>query len=188
MSKKTTIIIAIVLLCIISIISIYGTIISNRQKKEVKNYMNYINSDEVGSELKTPDLMHVVLAAYKGEAKGLTILKSVMYFKNNLIPDIQKNCGNRLFANIYYRRHSKQLYNEFGINNKEEFYVLVDKCNQLGDVNKLKTIGFNTDSIKRVNDGLYVELKMKTDGNSEVTFNVRILNKVYSDKASVIIK
>lgn len=188
MSKKATIIIAIVLLSIISLYSIYGAIISIRQKKEVENYMNYINSDEIGSELKTPDLMHVVLSAYKGEANGLKILKSVMYFKNNLIPDIQKNCGNRLFAKIYYSRHSKQLYNEFGINNKEEFYALVDKCNQLGNVENLKTVRFDTDSIKRVSDGVYVELKMKADGNSEVTFNVGILNEVYSDKTSVIIK
>ena len=188
MSKKSIIIIAMVALCIITVISLYGIIISNKQKKEVQNYLDYINSEEIGSELKTPDSMHVVLSAYKGELKGLTILKSIMYFKNNMITDIQKNCGNRLFAKIYYSRHSNQLYREFGINNKDEFYELVDKCNMLGDVENLEYVRFNTKSIVRASEGVFAELRMKERGNTEVIFNVGILNKTYSDKTSIIIK
>ena len=187
MSKRMMIIITMVLLVLITSISIYGTVVAKKQQKEIDNYLNYINSDEIGNEVKSPDFIHVVLAAYDGDVNGKTIVKSISYFENNILPEIQKKCGNKLLAGIYYSRHSNQLYKEYGITNKKEFNELVQKCKQI-DMDNIKSNEFNVDSIEVKDDSLNVELKIKDTSNNTAIFSVRILNKANADKTSVIIK
>ena len=188
MSKRTIIIITMVLLVVITSISIYGTVVSKKQQKEIDNYLNYVNSEDIGKEVKSPDFIHVVLAAYEGEVKGKTIVKSISYFENNIISEIQNKCKNKISAGIYYSQHSNQLYKEYGIANKKEFNSLVQKCKQLDDISNIKTVEFNVDSIDVKGDCLNVELKIKDTSNNSAIFSVKILNKTQTNKTSVIIK
>lgn len=187
MSKKV-ISIFIVILIAITTIATFNTIIQRNQKKQIEKFINYINSDEIGSELQTPKFMHVVLATYKGKVEDLTILKSIMYFNNNIIPEIQKKCDNRIESKIYYKNHNLQIAKQIGINNIEEFYQLVDKCNTLTENDKIEYIKFDIDSIKKDDKGLNVTLLLKYNQSEEVGFNISILNNVYSNHTSVIIK
>lgn len=187
MSKKI-ISVFIVILIAITIIATYNTIIQRNQKKQIEKFMNYINSDEIGSELKTPKFMHVVLATYKGKVEDLAILKSIMYFNNNIIPEIQQKCDNKIESKIYYKNHSLQISKQIGINNFDEFYEIVDKCNTLTENDEIEYIKFDIDSIKKDNKGLNVILFLKYNQSEEVSFNILILNNVYSNQTSVIIK
>lgn len=187
MSKKI-ISFCIVILVAIIIIATYSTIIQRNQKKEVERFMNYINSDEIGSEIKTPKYMHVVLATYKGKVEDLSILKSIMYFTNNIIPEIQQKCNNKLESRIYYKRHSLQISKQIGVNNIDDFYQIVYKCNMLTESDEIEYIKFDIDSIEKDKEGLRADLYLKYKQSEEVRFNIKILNNTYADQTSVIIK
>lgn len=186
--KGLIFIIAVIVLILISLITAYNIILSKTQRAEVEKYLNYVNSKEVGEEVKTPKLMHVVLAAYKGEVKDLSIVKAITYFKINIITDIQNNTKNSLSKTMYYKWHKKQLKQQIGINDKEEYNQLVEKCNALTDIDKIDYIKFDTNTIKIDSNGLDVIMLVKCHDSAEVSFNVRILKKVNKNQTSIYIK
>ena len=187
-NKRLIFIIAIILLILISLITAYNIILSKTQRTEVEKYLNYINSDEIGEEVKTPKMMHVVLAAYKGNVKDLSIVKSITYFKTNIIPEIQDNTKNPISKSMYYKWHKKQLKQQIGISNKHEYNQLVEKCNILTSVGNIDYMKFDTDTIKIDSNGLDVVLRVKCKDSAEVKFNVRILKKANESQTSIYIK
>ena len=110
-NRRLIFIIAIIVLILISLVTAYNIIVSKTQRTEVEKYLNYINSEEIGEEVKTPKMMHVVLAAYKGNVKDLSIVKSITYFKTNIIPEIQENTKNHI---VYIKKgfEYQQEYNK----------------------------------------------------------------------------
>lgn len=187
MSKKI-IKISIVVLVLISIIAIYNTIIHYNQNKKVEEFFNYINSQDVDSELQTPQFMHVVLATYRGKVEGLSILKSITYFTNNTIPEINKKCGNAFGARMYYNNHKIQIEKQLGIDNYKDFKSLAEKCSNLKDVSTIEYMKFNMDEIHRNSDNTEATLYLKYSNCDEISFNIKVLNEVFSDRTSVNIK
>lgn len=187
MSKKIIIIICVILLLITAFASC-KTLKIYKQKKEINKYLDYINSDAVEHRMETPEFMHVVLAEYKGDAKGLSILKSLEYFTCDVIPDIKKNCGNDFKAKSYYNNHKIQLENQIGINNYNDFYEICKKLDFAKNLGALEYTKINTDSIKRTNNGLDFVIYYKYSDVDEISFNITIDNSTYQDKGFINVK
>lgn len=187
MSKKI-IKISIIVLILISIIAIYNTIIHHNQNKKIEEFMNYINSKDVDSGLQTPQFIHVVLATYKGKAEGLNITKSITYFINNTIPEINKKCRNSISTKMYYNNHKIQIEKQLGIDNYNDFKQLAEKCRGLSNTSTVEYVKFSMDEIHRNSDNTEATLHLKYDSNDEISFDLTILNEVYSDRTSVNIK
>ena len=186
MSKKYLIIILILLLIII--ITLYNTLIHVKQENEINKYIEYINSDEIDTELQTPEYMHVVLATYKGDVEGLNILKSIFYNIKNLIPNINKNCGNIVSTKIYYKTHKMQIQKQIGIDNFNEFNELVKKCRAIEESDKIEYVKFDIDNINKETDGVSAVMHVKYTKSEELKLNIKILNEKFLDKTSVFIK
>lgn len=188
MTKKVlSIIIAILILIIV--VATYSTIIHHNQKKKVQEFLDYTNSTEKGGELITPNYLHVVLGVYKGEASGLNILKSINYFTNNIVPEIHKKCGNIITSRLYYNNHKTQLQKQIGIDNFDDFYEIVKKCELMNDEEyTIEKIEFDKDSLNKDKDGVTASFRVKYINSGEIEFNVKVLNSVYSDRTSVNIK
>lgn len=175
----------IAILVLIIIIATYNTIIHHNQEKNVEKFMAYINSEEVGSEVKTPTNTHVVLAAYKGSTKGLNIVKSLSYFKNSIIPEVHKKCSNKFLAKRYYNTHKIQIEKELGITNFNDFYTLSTECKKYVENSEEEYCKFDADSVKKENNRVTATLLLKYKNGEEMQFNIQILNKTASDRTSV---
>ena len=187
MSKRIKIIVCIILLSI-TLLASFNTIKIYRQKKEIKNYLEYINSDMVEHRMETPEFMHVVLSAYKGDASGLNILKSIEYYTCDIIPRIKKNCTNKSSSKRYYNSHKIELEKELGVNNFNEFYDICVKCNNINNADFLEKTWFDTNKIEKTSNGLKCVLYYKYCDSDEISFNITISNSVYSDKGFIIIR
>ena len=186
MSKKYLIIILILLLIII--ITLYNVLIHIKQRNEINKYIEYINSEENDMEIKNPEYMHVVLATYKGDVEGLNILKSIFYISNNVIPSINKKCGNIISTKRYYKTHKIQVQKQIGIDNFNEFNELAKKIRAIKETEQIEYIKFDIDTIKKKTDGVSVVMNVKYYNSEEIKVSIKILNEKFSDKTSVIIK
>ena len=187
MYKKIIIIICVILLIITALAS-FNTLRIYKQKKEINKYLEYINSDAVEHRMETPEFMHVVLAEYKGDAKGLSILKSLEYFTCDTITDIKKHCSNDFTTKRYYKSRKIQFQEEFGVNNYNEFYDICKKLDFSKDIGELEYTKINIDSIKRTNDGLNFDICYKYSNHDEILFNILVDNSTYQDKGFISIK
>ncbi len=187
MSKKVLSII-IAILVIIILIATISSIKHYNQRKQAEKFMNYVTSTEVDSDIKTPELMHIVLAAYKGNCEGLNIVKSINYIANNTIPEINKKCGNKMSAKIYYNNNKYKIEKQTGIKSFDEFYKLVERCKVSKKSNTVESMRADVNSIERESNGVKARIYVKYNDSDEISFDIKILNDVFSDKTSVIIK
>ena len=192
MKKKLNIslviLIMLAILIMIIIVATYNAIILNKQNKEIDKFIEYVNSTEKGSELQTPELTHVVLAAYKGEASGLKIVKTIMYYANNNIPEIHEKCSSKFSSKRYYKAHKIQIYKQLGIDNFDDFYVLAEKCMRIKNTGNIESIRFDYNSVKIEDDGVSAVLCIRYEDSDEVSFNVKILNSTSSNQTSINIR
>lgn len=187
MSKKIKIIVCIVLLIIIAVAS-FNTLKIHKQKMRIKGYLEYINSEVVEHRMETPEFMHVVLSAYKGEANGRNILKSIEYFTCDIIPELKKKCSSKSSCKSYYNSHKVELEKEIGVTNFNDFYSICNKCKKIDNPEFLEKTRFDTDRIQKTNNGLNCVLYYKYSDSDEISFDINISNSMYSDKGFIIIK
>ncbi len=187
MSKK---IIAIVCVCLllISSIAIFNIVKIRKQKKEVDKYLEYVKSTNIDHNINTPEYMHVVLAAYRGEAKGISVLKSIEYLSDTIVPEINKNCGNKISSWFYYSNHSRQLKQEICVNNFKEFYEICKKCKSIKNRDFLESSTFDADSVKRTNQGVDCVLYLKYSDSEEISFNITVLNTIPNNRGFIIVR
>lgn len=187
MSKKVLSII-IAILVIIILFATISSIKHYNQRKQAEKFMKYVTSTEVDSDIKTPELMHIVLAAYKGDCGGLNIVKSINYFANNNVPEINKKCGNKLSAKMYYNNNKYKLEKQIGITNFEDFYKLVERCKLSKKSNIVESLRVDVNSVERELNGVKARIYIKYNDSEEISFDIKILNDVFPDKTSVIIR
>lgn len=183
--KKNILLILILILLVVLIICIIGLSKIKKIRSSEEN-LEYINSDELDEGTISPEMIHVVIALYKGDLNPKAISKSTYHFINHLVPEYLKKCTNEEITKKYFQKNKYDIYLDTGINKEEEFINLINNINKLSGNLEFETSRFDKDSIVKNNNGIEAILYIKYKNNEEISVKVKLLNKVYSDKTSVL--
>ncbi len=179
-SKKILIIIFIIL-CILLI----SLILVKSKIRTAEENFEYIYSDEMDENTFSPEMIHLVIAAYNGEENPKSITKSTYNLIVNLIPEYLKKCVNEEQTLKYYEKNAKDIYLLLGIDNKEEFNNIIKEISKLSGDLKFESAKFDRTTIEKSNNSLKVVLKIKYVDQEEISLNVEIKNKSYLTKPTI---
>lgn len=141
-----------------------------------ENY-EYIISDEMKKETKSPEMIHVILSLYKGEVNPKFIAKSNYYFIDSVIPRYQKECKNLDKAQKYFSDNKEDIYYDTGIEEEQEFLDLIENINKLNK-SKIESSRFDKKDVIVSDKCLETKLYVKSKKDTEIKFKVTIDNKM----------
>lgn len=178
-NKKIVISMLIVLTILIVILIVLINILRTPQET-----FEYIYSDEMDEGTFSPEMIHIVIAAYEGEVNPKAISKSTYYLITELIPEYLNKCKDG-DTNKYFDKESNSIYLMTGIKNKEDFKKFMDELKKLNENLKFEYAKFDRESVKVNENDLEVVLKIKYQNQEEISVNMRIKNTESETRPSI---
>lgn len=179
-NKKKIIIILIILMLVLLLLVILKSRIRTSQEM-----FEYIYSNDMDEETFSPEMIHIVIAAYEGDINPKAISKATYYMITNRIPEYLKNCKDNQSLNKYFEKNAESIYLETGIENYDDFKRLIDEFRKLSGNLKLEYAKFDRDSIKVNKNNLEVILKIKYQEQDEISLNMKIKNKKTANSPAI---
>lgn len=178
-NKKIVISMLIVLTILIVILIVLINILRTPQET-----FEYIYSDEMDKGTFSPEMIHIVIAAYEGEVNPKAISKSTYYLITEIIPEYLNKCKDG-DTNKYFDKESNSIYLMTGIKNKEDFKKFMDELKKLNGNLKFEYAKFDRESVKVNENDLEVVLKIKYQNQEEISVNMRIKNTESETRPSI---
>lgn len=171
--KKIYLIIIILILLIILGILFWNT----QRMNELGLSLEYINSDEISEEIKSPTNIHVVLAKYKGKIKPKTISKFSYNFAYNIIPsyaDLIKQGKIKIDDKLFYFVNKDLILAQTGIDNYDEFNELIKKISVLNGNLEVESYIIPISSVNPGMTELEAQLNIKYKDNEQISFYFKL--------------
>ena len=178
-NKKIVISMLIVLTILIVILIVLINILRTPQET-----FEYIYSDEMDKGTFSPEMIHIVIAAYEGEVNPKAISKSTYYLITEIIPEYLNKCKDG-DTNKYFDKESNSIYLMTGIKNKEDFKKFMDELKKINGNLKFEYAKFDRESVKVNENDLEVVLKIKYQNQEEISVNMRIKNTESETRPSI---
>lgn len=163
---------------IVLVIICLGIILINTQKIEKSGLsLEYMNSDEITEDIKSPTNIHVVLAKYKGEIKPKTISKFSYNLAYNIIPKYVGllNEGKiKVNDKFHYLINKNIILYQTGIDSYEEYNQFLNKIANLSGNLEIEYYNIPINSINASANELVAKLNIKYKDNDEITFDFNL--------------
>ena len=182
--KKKKLLVFIFLVIILLIIFTLLLRISIINKNSSQDNLEYIYSEEIKEGTTSPDMIHVVIALYKGEVDPRSISKSTYYFINTVVPNYLKKCTNDKKTEKFFKKNLDNIKMDVNTN-KSEFKGLISEIRKLSGELEYESSRFDSDTIRRTNKGLEAMLYIKYKNNPEISVKVTILNEPDLNKSPI---
>lgn len=183
-SRKLLIIFVVIGLCIL-----LGIYYLAMQRIKVSGYtLEYMNSDQIDHNVKSPTNIHVLLAKYGGSIKPKTISKFTYNFAYRVIPhyyDLIKQGKLKENDKFFYQLNKKMILAETGIDNYEDFKKLIQKIAGLNSNLEVESMIIPIDSVKTFYNDFGSQLKIKYQENDEITFDLQLGNRSNEEKTGI---
>lgn len=175
----------IILILLILIIVLLFLLLIRLKARTTKENFEYIYSDEMDENTFSPEMIHLVIAAYEGDVNPKAITKSTYNFITNLIPEYLNKCVDENETQKYFERNKESIYLLLGIDNQEGFKNLIQEIKKLSGDLVFEYAKFDRETIKRNTNNLTVVLKIKYENQEEISVNVKIDNKISSSRPTI---
>lgn len=176
-NKIAAAIVAIIAILVVAlVISIVINMSPSRKAANVVNKINRINTREKGALIVNNS--EEWLEKYKGDININAINATIEFFAKELIPEYRSIENPK----TYYEAHKDSIETYTGIDNYEEFEVLVARIKEIkGTPLNLERAEFLSGTTKATVSGVNGILALQYEGNSKVLFHVTIKNKIERD-------
>lgn len=175
----------IILILLILIIVFLSLILVRLNVRTVGENFEYIYSDEMDKNTFSPEMIHLVIAAYEGDENPKAITKATYNLIVNLIPEYVKKCVDESQTQKYYEKNKDTIYLLLGIDNQEEFNKLIKEVNKLSGDLEFESAKFDRETIEKNTNNLTVVLKIKYVNQEEISINVKIDNRTSSTRPTI---
>lgn len=180
-NKIAAVIVAIiVILVIVLAVTIIMNMSPSRKAANVVNKINRINTREKGALIVNNS--EEWLEKYKGDININAINATIEFFTKEIVPEYRSIEDPK----AYYEAHKDSIETYTGIDNYEEFEILVARIKEIkGTLLKLERAEFLAGTSKATVSGVSGILALQYEGNEKVLFHVNIKNKVERDHSII---
>lgn len=185
MKKKKINLKKLIIIMLILLTVLLTLMILRLKARTYKETFNYIYSEDMDEGTFSPEMIHLVIAAYEGDENPKAITKATYNFITNLIPKYLNECVRENNIESYFENNKEQIYLLTGINNKDDFNKLIQEIKKLSGDLQFEYAQFDRETIKKNNNNLTVELKIKYLNQEEISVNLKINNKVNSSNPTI---
>ena len=180
-NKIAALIVAIIAILVVAlIVAILLKMSPSRKAANIVNKINRINTREKGALIVNNS--EEWLENYKGDININAINATIEFFTEELVPEYRSIENPK----AYYEANQDSIETYTGINNYEEFEVLVARIKEIkGTPLKLERVEYLSGTSKASVSGVSSILALQYEGNDKVLFHVNIKNKVERDHTIV---
>lgn len=184
--KKT--IIFVFIFCILIVILLFFIILKNNSKlSEVDNETNMESYENALKEANeeflekkeiVPDNFNFLVRLYEGDVESSYIYSRIYQIVFETIPDIYnkfKDSDEEKIFN-YYDENSENIFDELGIDNKEEFVKFVNVVCNLNNIEYDSSI-FDIKTLQNNDRYSNLNLQINFKDENKIVFNLNIINK-----------